>query len=132
MTHMRTLSIASLGLLAVAGVLLAQRPAITRTVVTRGDLAADKEAVLAKVEVAPGATMGWHTHPGDEVSYVVDGEAMLMLAGQPPRKLVAGQGFVIPAGTVHNARNEGASALKLTAVYVVRKGAPLIAPAAQP
>jgi len=132
MTPMRTLSIASLGLLAVAGVLLAQSHPITRTVVTRGDLAADKEAVLAKVEIAPGGMVAWHTHPGDEISYVDGGEATLMIAGQPDRRIAAGQGFVIPAGTVHNARNEGTSTLRITAVYVVRKGLPLASPAPGP
>jgi len=132
MTPVRTLSIASLGLLAAAGVLLAQSHAITRTVVTRGDLAADKEAVLARVEIAPGGVVGWHTHPGDEISYINEGAATLMIAGQAERKVAAGQGFVIPAGTVHNARNEGAAGLKLTAVYVVRKGLPLASPASGP
>jgi quercetin dioxygenase-like cupin family protein len=133
MTHLRTLAVASAGLLALAGVLLAQNPAITRTVVTRGDVAApDQEAVLAKVEIAPGGVAGWHTHPGDEISYVSEGEAVLMVAGQPPRKVAAGQGFVIPAGTVHNARNEGAAPVRLLGVYVVRKGQPLALPASAP
>jgi quercetin dioxygenase-like cupin family protein len=133
MTPLRTLAVASAGLLALAGVLLAQNPAITRTVVTRGDVAApDQEAVLAKVEIAPGGVAGWHTHPGDEISYVSEGEATLMIAGQPPRKVVAGQGFVIPAGTVHNAKNDGAAPVRLLGVYVVRKGQPLAAPASAP
>jgi quercetin dioxygenase-like cupin family protein len=133
MTPLRTLVVASVGLLALAGVLLAQNPGITRTVVTRGDVAApDQEAVLAKVEIAPGGVAGWHTHPGDEISYVSEGEATLMIAGQPPRKVVAGQGFVIPAGTVHNAKNEGAAPVRLLGVYVVRKGQPLAAPASAP
>ena len=133
MTPLRTLAVASAGLLALAGVLLAQNPAITRTVVTRGDVAApDQEAVLAKVEIAPGGVAGWHTHPGDEISYVSEGEATLMIAGQPPRKVVAGLGFVIPAGTVHNAKNDGAAPVRLLGVYVVRKGQPLAAPASAP
>jgi len=133
MTPLRTLAVASAGLLALAGVLLAQNPAITRTVVTRGDVAApDQEAVLAKVEIAPGGVAGWHTHPGDEISYVSEGEATLMIAGQPPRKVAAGEAFVIPAGTVHNARNEGAAPTKLVGVYVVEKGKPLASPASAP
>ena len=133
MTHLRTLAVASAGLLALAGVLLAQNPAITRTVVTRGDVAApDQEAVLAKVEIAPGGVAGWHTHPGDEISYVSEGEATLMIAGQPPRKVAAGEAFVIPAGTVHNARNESTSPVRLVGVYVVQKGQPLASPASAP
>ena len=52
-----------------------------------------------------------------------------MLAGQAPRKVKAGEGFVIPAGTVHNAQNEGSSPTKLVGVYVVEKGKPLATPA---
>jgi quercetin dioxygenase-like cupin family protein len=92
----------------------------------------NREAVIARVEVAPGGVAGWHTHPGDEISYVTDGEATLLVAGQPPRKVSAGQGFVIPAGVVHNAQNDGAVATKLVGVYVVEKGKPLASPASAP
>ena len=55
-----------------------------------------------------------------------------MVAGQAPRKVAAGEGFVIPAGVVHNARNEGAAPVKLVGVYVVEKGKPLASPAPEP
>jgi quercetin dioxygenase-like cupin family protein len=91
-----------------------------------------REAVVARVEIAPAGVAGWHTHPGDEISYIMDGEATVMMAGQPPRKVAAGEGFVIPAGVVHNARNDGATAVKLVGVYVVEKGKPLASPASAP
>jgi len=116
-----------------AGVTMAQAPALTRTIVTTADVSVpNREAVIARVEVAPGGVAGWHTHPGDEISYVVEGEATLMIAGQAPRKVAAGQGFVIPAGIVHNAKNDGATAIKLVGVYVVEKGKPLASPAPAP
>jgi quercetin dioxygenase-like cupin family protein len=116
-----------------AGVLGAQAPALTRTLVTKADVSVPgREAVIARVEVAPGGVAGWHTHPGDEISYITDGEATLMVAGQPPRKVAAGEGFVIPAGIVHNAKNDGATPVKLVGVYVVEKGKPLASPAADP
>jgi quercetin dioxygenase-like cupin family protein len=133
MTPLRTLVIASLGLLLLAGMLLAQRPSVTRTVVTREDVGAPgREAVLARVELAPGGASGWHTHPGDEISYVSDGTVLLAIAGEPPRPVPAGQGFVVPAGTVHNARNEGAAPVRFMAAFVVRKGLPLASPASSP
>lgn len=111
----------------------ASAPALTRTVVARGDVSVPgREAVAARVEVAPGGASGWHTHPGDEISVVSEGEVVLMVAGQPPRKVVAGEGFVIPAGVVHNARNEGTSPTRLVGVYVVEKGKPLASPASAP
>jgi len=99
---------ALLAVVAAAGI--AQAPAITRTVVARADVSVPgREAVAARVEVAAGGQSGWHTHPGDEISVVNEGEAVLMVAGQPPRKVVAGEGFIIPAGTPHNAKNESAA-----------------------
>lgn len=106
---------------------------LTRTMVLKEDVSiAGREAVMAKVEVAPGAIAGWHTHPGEEISYIMEGEATLMIAGQPNRKVKAGEGFVIPAGVVHNAHNEGSTPVKLVGVYVVEKGKPLASPAAAP
>ena len=119
--------------LAFASVIVAQAPALTRTIVTKADVSVPgREAVIARVEVAPGGVAGWHTHPGDEISYVTDGEATLLVAGQPPRKVAAGEGFVIPAGTVHNAKNDGTVPTKLVGVYVVEKGKPLASPASAP
>jgi quercetin dioxygenase-like cupin family protein len=130
----RIISVAAgMALVVFAGVLAAQNSALTRTIVTKADVSVPgREAVVARVEIAPGGIAGWHTHPGDEVSYVMDGEATLMIAGQPPRKVKAGEGFVIPAGTVHNAKNEGAAAVKLVGVYVIEKGQPLASPAPDP
>ncbi len=108
-------------------------PGLTRTVVTRGDVSVPgREAIVARVEVAPGATAAWHTHPGDEISYVMEGEAVLLVAGQPPRKVAAGESFIVPAGTVHSARNDGAVPTKLVGVYVVDKGVPMASPASAP
>ena len=125
--------LAGTAILAFAGVIVAQAPALTRTIVTKADVSVPgREAVIARVEVAPGGVAGWHTHPGDEISYVTDGEATLLVAGQPPRKVAAGEGFVIPAGVVHNAKNDSATAVKLVGVYVVEKGKPLASPASAP
>ena len=122
--------IAGVALVVFAGVIVAQSPALTRTVITKADVSVPgREAVVARVEVAPGGVAGWHTHPGDEISYVMEGETTLMIAGQPPRKVATGEGFVIPAGVVHNAKNDGATVVKLVGVYVVEKGKPLASPA---
>jgi quercetin dioxygenase-like cupin family protein len=114
-----------------AGTLLAQASGLTRTVVGRADVSVPgREAVVARVEVAPGARAGRHTHPGDEISYVLEGETQLLIDGQPPRTVKAGESFVIPAGTVHDAHNTSDKPVKLVGVYVVDKGKPLATPAA--
>jgi quercetin dioxygenase-like cupin family protein len=124
---------AAAALLGFAGLIVAQAPALTRTMVTKADVSVPgREAVVARVEVAPGGVAGWHTHPGDEISYVMEGESTLLVAGQPPRLVKAGEGFVVPAGVVHSAKNDGAVPTKLVGVYVVEKGKPLASPASAP
>lgn len=125
----------SLGLsaLVVAGSLLAQPSGLTRTLVARADVSVPgREAVVGRVEVAPGAHAGRHTHPGDEISYVTEGQIELLIDGQPPRTVKAGESFVIPAGTVHDAHNTTDAPVKLIGVYVVEKGKPLATPAPAP
>jgi quercetin dioxygenase-like cupin family protein len=84
------------------------------------------------VEIAPGAASGWHTHPGEEITYITDGGISLTIAGQAARKVAAGEGFIVPAGAVHNAKNEGPVPAKLVVVYVVEKGKPLRTEARSP
>jgi quercetin dioxygenase-like cupin family protein len=116
--------------LCATGALLAQASGITRALVGRADVSVQgREAVVARVELAPGAKAGRHTHPGDEISYVLEGEATLLVDGQPPRTVKAGEMLVIPAGVVHDAHNDSSGSVKLVGVYVVEKGKPLASPA---
>src|ERR1700693_5870438 len=116
--------------LAVTSALWAQNSAIKRTVVKSGDVSVPgREAVIANVEIAPGGSAGRHTHPGDEISYVVAGGGEILVEGTPPLKIKPGDGFVVPGGTKHDAHNTGTQPLKLIAVYVVEKGKPLATPA---
>jgi quercetin dioxygenase-like cupin family protein len=119
--------------LALAGVLFAQAPTIKRNIVARQDVSVPgREGVVAMAEIPPGGTAGWHTHPGDEMSYVMEGDFELLIAGQPPRRVKPGEGFVLPAGTVHNARNVGSGPARIVGVYVVDKDKPLATPVPEP
>jgi quercetin dioxygenase-like cupin family protein len=121
----------ALGLgLAATCLLLAQNTGIQRTVVKKADVSVPgREAVIARVEIAPSASAGRHTHPGDEISYVTEGEGEILMEGQPPLKVKAGDGFVVPAGVKHDAHNTGSAPLRLVGIYVVEKGKPLATPA---
>ncbi|MGA2712770.1 MAG: cupin domain-containing protein [Bryobacteraceae bacterium] len=111
-----------------AAALFGQNPGFQRTVVERADVSVPgREAVITHVEINPGVSVGRHTHPGEEISYVMEGE--LMIEGQPVRKLKAGDGFVVPSGAKHDARNTGTTTLKLAATYLVEKGKPIATPA---
>lgn len=108
----------------------AQAGTIRRTVIQKADVSVPgREAVVAKVELDEGVAAGRHSHPGDEISYVLEGEGELLIDGEDPRRVKAGESFVIPAGTVHDAVNTGKGTMKLVGVYVVDKGKPLATPA---
>src|SRR4029077_3968813 len=98
-------------------------------IVHKDDVSNGREAVIARVELAPGVKAGRHTHPGEEITYVVEGEADIIIEGRPTRKVKGGDGFVIPAGAKHDAYNTGTKPLKLVGVYVVEKGKPMATPA---
>jgi quercetin dioxygenase-like cupin family protein len=116
--------------IAITAVMFAQNPGIQRTVVMRADISVPgREAVIARIELAPGASSGRHTHPGDEISYVLEGEGEVLVEGRSPMFVKAGDGLVIPGGVTHDARNSGKQTLKLVGVYVVEKGKPLATPA---
>lgn len=127
---LQTLGLALAAAMIALALPLARSAGLTRTLLTREDVSVPgREAVVARVEIAPGGSAGRHTHPGDEISYLMEGEAVLLIDGQPPRHLKAGDSFVIPAGTVHDARNEGDVPARVLGVYVVEKGKPLATPA---
>jgi quercetin dioxygenase-like cupin family protein len=117
-------------LLIVSAALVAQNPGIQRTVLQRKDISMPgREAVIARVEIAAGASAGRHTHPGEEISYILDGEAEILVEGQAPLKVKAGDSFVIPNGAKHDAHNTGSVPMHLVGVYLVEKGKPLATPA---
>lgn len=89
-----------------------------------------REAVVMRLEVDPGVVVGRHTHPGDEIGYVLEGAAELLVDGEPARKLKPGDAFVVTTGKAHSIKNIGREPLKVVADYVVEKGKPLVTPAA--
>ena len=122
--------VASLALTGVvAGAVVAQQAPFKRTVLQTGDLSLPgREAVTAVAEFQPAATVGRHTHPGEEIGYVLEGKVLVEQEGKPPATLSAGQTFFITAGTIHNATNKGPGAARILATYVVEKGKPLATP----
>ena len=83
--------------------------------------------VMVKADISPGGAVPFHTHPGIEMAYVVLGEAMLMVKGQPDRHLSAGDSFSIPPGVIHSLKNAGSTPLVVVSTYVVDRDRPLVA-----
>ncbi|MGO4713221.1 cupin domain-containing protein [Bradyrhizobium sp. 2TAF24] len=101
---------------------------ITRTDLQRHDLGTPgREAVQVRVDIAPGKAFGRHTHPGEEIIYVLAGALEYRIDGRPPVTLKAGDVLFIPAGAVHAARNVGDVTGSELATYIVEKGKPLVA-----
>ena len=105
----------------------AQQSGVTRTDLQRHDLSAPgREAIQVRVDLAPGVAFGKHTHPGEEIIYVLEGTLEYQLEDKPPVTLKAGDVLFIPAGTVHSARNLGSVTGSELATYIVEKGKPLL------
>ena len=86
------------------------------------------ETVIGIAEIAPDVAIGRHTHPGPESGYLIEGGFELLIDGEPPRQLKAGDSYVVPPNTTHDAKT-GAGGAKVIATYVVEKGRPLASPA---
>ena len=118
-------------LVAASGLVLhvaqAQLPGIKRTDLLRRDLSTSgREVIQVRVDFAPGAAFGKHSHPGEEVAYVIEGTLEYEIEGKPPVTLKAGEALFIPAGTIHAAKNVGSGNGAELATYVVEKGKPLV------
>jgi quercetin dioxygenase-like cupin family protein len=105
----------------------AQQPGIRRTDLQRHDLGVPgREVVQVRVELDPGAAFGRHSHPGEEIIYVLEGSLEYRVEGKPPLTLKAGEVLFIPAGTIHAAKNVGRGNGAELATYVVEKGKTLV------
>jgi quercetin dioxygenase-like cupin family protein len=118
-------------LIAASGLVLhaarAQLPESKRTDLQRHDLSVPgREAVQVRVDIDPGVAFGRHTHPGEEIIYVLDGSLEYDIEGKPPMTLKAGDVLFIPAGTIHAAKNVGSVTASELATYIVEKGKPLL------
>jgi len=123
------LAVVGVAMLAITGMVggaYAQQRGAPRTILQRADSAVPGyEVVAAGAEFQPGATTGWHTHPGEMVGYVFEGILVVEQEGRLATTLEAGKTFIIPAGIVHNDTNTGRTVARMLATYVVEKGKPL-------
>jgi quercetin dioxygenase-like cupin family protein len=131
-SQMKTMRVMAVALLVLGNALVphlarAQQAGIERTDLQRHDLSArGREAVQVRVDFEPGAAFGRHTHPGEEIIYVLEGALEYQLEGKPPMTLKAGDVLFIPAGTIHAAKNVGSVTASELATYVVEKDKPLV------
>ena len=100
---------------------------IKRTDLLQNDISiSGREVVQALVEIPPGVVAPRHSHPGEEIAYVVEGALEYTLDGRPPVTLKAGDVLFIPAGVPHAVKNVGSGKAGELATYIVEKGKPLL------
>jgi quercetin dioxygenase-like cupin family protein len=84
----------------------------------------------------PGASTGWHSHPGPSLILVVTGTVTNYPGDDPscpPRAYRAGDGFIDPGGGhLHLLRNESGTAAETIAVQLLPKDAARRIPADAP
>ena len=97
-----------------------------RTELQRHDLSVPgREVIQVRVEIGPGAVFPGHTHPGEEIIYVIEGEWEYEISGKAV-KAKAGDVLFVPAGAIHSAKNVGTGKAVELATSIVEKGRPLL------
>src|SRR3954452_2539104 len=109
------------------GLAQGQQPGVKGTDLQQHDLSVPgREVVQVRVDIAPGVLAPNHSHPGEEIVYVIEGLLEYQLEGKPPVTLKAGEVLFIPAGTIHSVKNVGSVNGAELATYIVEKGKPLV------
>ncbi|HEY6891478.1 MAG TPA: cupin domain-containing protein [Solirubrobacter sp.] len=84
-----------------------------------------REIVQVLTEIPAGVESGWHQHPGEEVGYILAGTVQMHLREQPVLTLNAGDPFLIPPRTPHNAIDLGPETGRMLSTYIVEPDEPL-------
>jgi quercetin dioxygenase-like cupin family protein len=83
------------------------------------------DVVDVKVELQPGGTTGWHSHPGPSFNAVAEGAVTYYTAGSSctPQRFPAGSTFIDTGHVVHTLRNEGTVPAAVYVTWLVATGA---------
>jgi quercetin dioxygenase-like cupin family protein len=104
-----------------------QQPGVTRTDLQRRDLSIPgREVLQVRVDLGPGVTFPPHSHPGEEIVFVIEGLLEYRVEGHAPVTLKAGEVLFIPAGAIHGVTNVGSGNAAELATYIVEKGRSLV------
>jgi quercetin dioxygenase-like cupin family protein len=84
-----------------------------------------REIVQVLTVIPCGVESGWHIHPGEEVGYILAGTVQMMIQDQDTLILQAGDPFLMPPRTPHNALDIGPGTGQMLSTYIVEVGQPL-------
>lgn len=75
------------------------------------------EITAIRVEIAPGAETGWHTHSAPSFAVILEGSLEVRLKDGLVKRLEAGDVLAEVVNTLHNGRNVGTVPVKLVVFY---------------
>lgn len=107
---------------------VAADPLIERTELRRAPLEGTPGTVvvMTRLEATPGARLPRHTHPGDEMLYVLQGGRIQPL-GRPEQAVEAGSTMRFPRGEAHGGFTVvGERTIRVLTVHVVDADKPLM------
>jgi mannose-6-phosphate isomerase-like protein (cupin superfamily) len=88
----------------------------TRNELWQKEVYRDKKVQIVLMSIPAGEEIGMETHPADQTTFIVAGDAQVVIDGHStkagPNHLV-----VVPKGAQHNIVNKGSGELKLFSVY---------------
>lgn len=107
-----------------------QRPGLKTTVLVTDKVtgAPDKEFLMIAAELAPGASSGLHTHPGDEHGTVIEGTLMVKIGDADFKTVNVGETYNNSPGVPMEAKNTSGQTTKAIVVLVIEKGKPRSTP----
>jgi mannose-6-phosphate isomerase-like protein (cupin superfamily) len=76
----------------------------------------DAKVQIVLMNIPAGEEIGMETHPADQTTFIVAGEAHVVIDGHST-KAGANHLVVVPKGSEHNIVNKGSGELKLFSVY---------------
>jgi quercetin dioxygenase-like cupin family protein len=84
-----------------------------------------RDIVQVLTEIPAGVASGWHMHPGEEVGYILAGTVQMEIKDRPTLTLNAGDPFLIPPRTPHNALDLGPETGQMLSTYIVEVDEPI-------
>lgn len=104
-----------------------QVPGLERIDLQEHDLSVPGRVVIQnRIELSPETPAFRHTHPGEEITYVLEGSVQYSIEGQALATYSAGDALTVPPETVHAVKHLGTGKAALLSTYIVEKGKPLL------
>ena len=76
----------------------------------------DAKVQVVLMSIPAGEEIGLETHPADQTTFIVSGDAQVVIDGHAT-KAGPNHMVIVPKGSQHNFINKGSAALKLFSVY---------------